>query len=132
MGRLAGRNGRLYIGLGSAGTAEAVPFIAKWSADFNSDRYEVTAMGDTGKAYVQGLPDAKGTYSGFLDDATAQMYTAAVDGVARKMYLYVDTTQNTKYIYGTAFFDFSIDTDVGGSANISGSWAAATTVQRSW
>jgi hypothetical protein len=46
----------------------------------NTDRFDVTAYGDTGKAFVAGLPDASGTYSGFFDDSTAQMYTAGSDG----------------------------------------------------
>jgi len=124
--RIAGRNGRLYAAIASGGTAEPIAFLNKWSLKSNSDRFEVTAMGDSGKTYVQGLPDAQGTYAGFYDNATAQLYTAAIDGVSRKFYLYPDTTLNTQYWFGTAFFDFNVDGDVGGSVNIDGTFAAAT------
>ena len=130
MARIAGRFGRLYMGIASGGTAEPVAYISKISFDAASDKFEVTALGDTNKAYVAGLPDFKGTFAGFYDDATAQTYTAAVDGVARKFYIYPNTTTNTQYWMGTAFFDFSVAIDVQGTADISGSFAAATAVTK--
>lgn len=130
MARIAGRNGRLYVAIGSGATsAEPVAFLNKWTLEGSSDRFEVTAFGDTGKTYVAGLPDARGTYGGFYDTATAQLWTAAVDGVARRFYLYPDIT-TTPYWFGTAFFDMSLEGDVGGSVNISGTWSAASTVAK--
>lgn len=110
----------------SGGTAEPVAYLSKLSFDAMSDKFEVTAFGDTNKAYVAGLPDFKGTFSGFYDDASAQTYTAAVDGVARKFYIYPNTSTTTQYWMGTAFFDFSVALDVNGTADVSGSFAAAT------
>jgi len=132
MSRLAGRNGRLYAGIGSAGTAEPIAFLSKWSLKFTTDKYDVTAFGDTTKVYVAGLPDCQGDYSGFYDNATAQLYTAATDGVARKFYLYPDIVGNpaANYWFGTAIFDFSVDGDLGGSVNISGSFAGASAVTK--
>lgn len=130
MARIAGRQGRLYAGISSAGTAEPITFLNKWSMDFETDKIEVTAFGDTGKVYVSGLPDAKGDFGGFYDNATAQLYTAATDGVARKFYLYPDNSLTTQYWFGTALFDFSINGDVGGAVEISGSWAAASGVAK--
>ncbi len=128
MARIAGRNGRLYVGVASGGTAEPIAYLSKWSLKFASDRYEVTSLGDTNKAYVPGLPDGQGTYAGFYDTATPQLYTAAVDGVARRFYLYPDTTSTAQYWMGTAFFDFNIDGDVAGPVNIDGTFSAATGV----
>jgi len=126
MARIAGRNAALYINLTSGGTAEPVAFLSKYSIKFNADRFEVTAFGDTGKAYVAGLPDAQGDYSGWYDSATVQTYTSAVDGVARKCYLYPDRTNAGQYWWGTAFFDMSIDIAVDGAVDITGTFAAAT------
>src|SRR5512143_538852 len=109
MARIAGRNGSLYMGLTSAGTPEPVAFLSNWALNFATDKIEVTAFGDTTKTYVSGLPDMQGTYSGFYDTATVQMYTAATDGVARKCYLYSTTATTTQYWYGTAIFDMNID-----------------------
>ena len=130
MARIAARSGRLYTNLTSGGTAEAVAFLNNWSINFVTDKIEVTAFGDSNKTYVSGLPDAQGDFSGFYDNATVQMYTAAVDGVARKFYLYPDTSNNAQYFFGTAIFDFNINGAVDGAVQISGSWSAATAVAK--
>lgn len=126
MARLPGRNGRLYVGIASGGTAEPIAFLSKWKQDANVDQIDVTAWGDSNKVNLAGLPDAKGTFAGFYDNATAQLYTAAVDGVARKFYWYPDTLTNTQYFFGTAIFDFSIESSVDGSVDVSGNWAATS------
>lgn len=128
MARIAGRNGSLYAGITSGGTAEPIAFLDKWSISFKTSRTKVTAMGDTNEVYVAGLPDAAGDYSGWFDTATPQLYTAAVDGVARKMYLYADRSGSPGiYWFGTAFFDMDVDGGVEGGVAIKGSWNAATT-----
>jgi hypothetical protein len=127
MARIHGRRGRLYVGLASdTATAEAVAFLRRWSMNFASDRPEVTSFGDTTKTYVAGLPDAQGQFEGWYDTATAQLYTAATDGLARKTYLYPDNSITATYWFGTAFFDFSVETPVDGAVSISGGFAAAT------
>lgn len=130
MARIAGRNGRLYAGIASGGTAEPIAYLNKWSMKFATQKSDVTSFGDTGMVYVSGLPDAQGDFAGFYDNATAQLYTAATDGVARKFYLYPDNTSTSQYWFGTALFDFNIDGSVDGPVSISGSWAAASTVAK--
>lgn len=129
MPRIAGRNGALYAEV-TPGNAIPIAFLNQWTLNAQSNRTDVTAFGDTSLVYVQGLPDAQGTYAGFYDNATVQTYTAAADGLARKIYLYPDRTQTGVYWFGTAFFDYSIDTSADGAVTISGSWAAATPIQR--
>lgn len=130
MAAIHGRNSRIYANLTSGGTAEPIAFLNNWSIDFTSDKAEVTAFGDTTKTYVAGLPDASGSYSGFYDNASTQFYTAAVDGVARKFYIYPSTGNTAQYWFGTAFFDFSIEEGVDSAATISGSFSAATAVSK--
>lgn len=130
MARRSGKNGRLYLAIASGGTAEPLPFVARWSIEGDTDRTEVTAMGDTNKVYVAGLPDASGTVSGFFDDATQQTWTAAQDGEARKFYLYANTGDTGDYWFGTAFWDFSAEGDVGGAINWSSTWSAASPIVR--
>jgi hypothetical protein len=126
MARIAGRNGVLYMGLTSAGVPTPVAYLANWSLAFSTTKIDVTAFGDTTKIYVSGLPDCTGTYAGFYDDATVQMYTAATDGVPRKFYLYPSTLTAGQYWYGTGIFDMSIDAAVDGPVAISGGFAAAS------
>ena len=130
MARIAGRNGALYAGISSGGTAEPIAFLNRWSLSGTSDRIDVTSFGEDTKTYVQGLPDAQGQWAGYYDSASDQLYTAAIDGRARKTYLYPDRTDTTNYFFGTAFFDFSIDVSVDGAATINGSFAAATPFQK--
>jgi hypothetical protein len=112
------------------GTAEPVAFLTKWSISFATDKAEVTAFGDGNKVYVAGLPDASGDFEGWFDDATAQTYTAAVDGLARKFYLYPSTSLNTQYFWGSILPDFSASGAVDGAVDVKSSWNAASLVQK--
>lgn len=127
MARKHGRNGRLYVAITSGGTAEPVSFLREWSINFSVDNIEVTAFGDSNKVYVAGLPDSSGSFAGYFDSETAQLYTAATDGVARAFYLYPDTSDAT-YWYGTGLFDFSVSTPVDGAITVSGDFQAASNV----
>lgn len=116
----------MYVDLTGAGAATPVPFLSKFSQNTTVDRFDVTAFNDTNKVEVAGLPSAEGDFEGFYDTATSQLYTAAVDGLARKMYLYPDTTIPTTYFFGTANLDFSIDVDNSGPVTVSGTWSASS------
>jgi len=128
MARIAGRNGRVYIAITSVGTAAPLPFQASWSLSAAVDKIDVTAMGDTNKVYVSGLPDASGEFSGFYDDATAQTYTAATDGLPRKFYLYPNLLLVTQYWFGEVLPDFSVNATVDGAVQVSASWNASSTI----
>lgn len=130
MARISGRRGRVYIGIASSGTAEPLPFVAKWSLSAQTDKIDVTSMDDTTKVYVAGLPDASGTFEGFFDSSTPQTYTAATDGVARKFYLYPDLTSSGTYWFGTVLPDFQVSSEVGGAVTMTASWSAATPISK--
>ena len=130
MARIHGRSGRLYAAITSGGTAEPIAFLTNWSLDSSTDKVEVTSFGDTNKVYVAGLPDAQGSYSGHYDTATAQLYTASQDGVARKFYLYPQAGGDGDFYSGEAVFDFSVSVPVDGAATVSGSFAATTIVAK--
>lgn len=133
MARIAGKGGRVYMALASGGTAEPIAFLRSWSINFTTDKNDVTALGDANKVYVADLPDAQGTFDGFYDDATVQTYTAATDGLARKFYLYPNTTGapgTGQYFFGNILPDFSVTGGVGDSVNISSSWNAASAVSK--
>lgn len=126
-----GRKGRLYVGLASSSaSAEPIANLRSFSVDFSTDDVEVTTFGDTNKTYVSGLPDAAGSFAGFYDSASAQLYTAATDGDARRFYLYPTTGSTGTYFFGTAIFDFSIDQGVDDAVKVSGNWKAASSVTK--
>lgn len=129
MARIHGRKGQLYVGLASdTAVATPVTFLNQWSIDFTTDKVDVTCFGDTNKTYVSGLPDASGSFGGFYDDATAQLYTASQDGLARRFYLYPSNADTGDYWYGTGLFDFAATGNVSGGVDVSGNWSAASAV----
>lgn len=131
MARIHGRKGRLYVGLtSSTSSAEPIAFLRDWTIQKSSTRVDVTAFGDSNVTYVQGLPDAQGTWAGFYDNAASYLYTAATDGDPRRFYLYPDNTVGTAgpYWFGTAFFDWSAAGSSDGAVTINGSWAAASDI----
>lgn len=129
MARIHGRRARLYAGIASStAAAEPIAFLNQWSIDFTTERAEVTAFGDSNKVYVAGLPDASGSYSGFYDTDTQQLYTASQDGAARRFYLYPDNSDVLEYFYGTGLFDFGVATGVTDAVTVNGSWAAASPI----
>jgi hypothetical protein len=127
MARLPGRNGRLYLDLTGAGSATPVAFISQWTLNLQTNKIDVTAMGDAGQVQLSGLPQQDGSFNGFYDDATVQMYTAASDGLSRKFYLYPNTLTNLQYFFGTAIFDMTITGSVAGAFEISGNFANTAT-----
>lgn len=131
MPRLHGRRGRVYLGIASdTADAEPLPFIASWSMNFTTEKVDVTAMEDSNRVYVAGIPDASGEFAGFFDDSTAQTYTAATDGLARKFYLYPNRSVNTKYFFGTILPDMSVNASTTEAVAITASWNAASTITR--
>lgn len=125
MGRLAGRNGRIYLGIAdSTAVATPLPFVAKYNISWKTTKIKVTAMGEANNVYVAGIKDASGSWSGFYDDATAQSYTAASDGLPRKFYLYPTTNNTAQYFWGQVLVDMSIDADVDGAISMAADWAA--------
>lgn len=110
--------------------ASPLPFFAQWEINFETEKIEVTAMGDNNKVYTAGLPDASGSFAGFYDDATAQTYTAAIDGLPRKFYLYPSTLLTTQYFFGTILPDFQVSSEVNGPVAVQASWAAGTQISK--
>jgi len=120
----AGRKGVVYMSTSKAGAASAVVKLTNWTLDQSTDKIDVTSFGDPNKTYVQGLKDVKGTLKGFFDDTETKPWQAAdsIDGC--NLYLYPSADCPTAYWAGPAWLDMSIDTNVSGAVEISGSFAA--------
>ena len=127
---ITGRKGRFMadVSAGANGSAVALVNLNQWSINQSTDRTEVTAFQDTTKKFVAGLRDASGDFGGFWDTDGA-LYNVT-DGNPRKFYLYETTDIAGNYWFGTATFDISTTGTVGGAVEVSGSWAAATSVER--
>ena len=132
MAKTHGRFGQLYMGIASGtATAEPVAYLSEWSLDLTTDVVDATSFGETTKTQLSGLANGTGSFSGFFDTATQQVFTAGQDGVARKVYLYPTTPATTgPYWFATAFFSSSVSASVGDAVKISGNINAATPLVR--
>lgn len=121
----SGRTGVVYLAIeGSTGVATLTIKLNAWTLNRTTDKYEVTSFGDANKTYVQGLADLQGTLGGFWDDTETKPFGGASSTTGVKLYLYPDSTVATKYAYGTAWLDTSINTPVSGPVTISMNYAA--------
>jgi len=114
----------VYISTTGTGTATNVIKLNSWTLDQTTDKIEVTAFGDANKTFVQGLKNVQGTFGGFFDDTEAKPFTGADSADGVKMYLYPSSDAPTKYWYGPAWLDVSINTGVADAVAISGNFAA--------
>ena len=107
------------------GTAQPLASMASWTVNAETDKEETTSFGDANKTYVQGLPDLSGDFSGFFDDTDTSLFTGANSSDGVKLYLYPDyTSAPTRYWYGPAWVDYSVETEVSGAVTVSGSFSA--------
>lgn len=120
----AGRKGVVYLAASGSGTATNVIKLSHWTLNQATDKIDVTSFGDANKTYVQGLKDVQGTIAGFFDDTETKPFTAADSSDGCKLYLYPSSDAPTKYFYGPAWLDVSIDTGVAGAVTLSASFAA--------
>ena len=125
MARYHGGKGVIYQSITGSGTATATVSLSKWSLDKATDTVEVTAFGDLNKQYVQGLPDVKGTISGWFDSADDSLFDGADSSDGVKLYLYPSSLAPTIYHYGPAWLSASIDVDAKGAVSISGTFVAS-------
>lgn len=113
----------------SAAAPEPIAFVKTWSLNQVTDKEDVTVMGDTNKTYVADLPDASGSFEGFYDDSTVQTYTAALDGLPRKFYLYPDQANLPgQYFFGMILPDFSTSGGAGAPLAFTANWNAASAI----
>lgn len=119
------------MNLASGGTAEPVAFVRSMSFNASTGKVNVTAFGDANEIFVAGLPMSGGSFEFWYDDATVQTYTAAVDGIARKFYLYPDfVTTPGQYFWGTVLPDFSVSSSVDGAIEGTCNWDPASTIAK--
>ena len=124
MAKYHGRKGLVYMSTSGSGNAASVAQLSSWSLDMSTDVIDVTAFGDANKTYVIGLKDIKGQFSGFWNDATDDLFTAADSSDGVKMYLYPSSDAISKYWYGPAWLNASVDTGVDGAVKISANFMA--------
>lgn len=106
------------------GTPEPVAYITRWEASFKPQTIDVTSTDDDNPVYVGGIGSGSGNFDGWYDDETAWLYTAAMDGLPRRFYLYPSLVDSNIYWYGRALFEFRVRGGVGEIISVNGAWAA--------
>jgi hypothetical protein len=124
--RIAGRNAVIYFGATTSAQASPLSYANTYTLNFGSTKIDVTAFLDRGKVSLAGLSEQSGSMAGFYDDGSGQTYTAAVDGLARKLYIYPSSLTVTQYFFGSVVADFNHDSTVDGAATFSSTFTAAT------
>lgn len=119
-----GKKGVVYLATTGSGTAANVIKLTTWTLNQTTDKVEVTSFGDSNKTYVQGLRDMQGTFSGFWDDTETKPFSGADSADGVKLYLYPSSDAPTRYFYGPAWLDVSMDTGVSAAVSISGNFVA--------
>lgn len=124
--RYHGKKGLVYISVNACTTTLASSAISlnSWSLNMPTDKVEVTAFGDSNKQYVQGLPDATGQIAGWWDSTSDDLYDASRSANGVKLYLYPSSDAISKYFYGPAWVDFSIDTGHDKAISVSAAFSA--------
>lgn len=124
MARYPGKKGVVYISTSGSGTATNVIALTKWTVDSQTEKLDVTAFMDRNKRYVNGFKDIKGDLSGFWDDTEDKLFSGADSNDGVVMYLYPSADAPSKYFYGPAFLDASIDVDAKGTVNVKANFVA--------
>jgi hypothetical protein len=124
MGVYSGKRGAVYISTSGSGEASPVIKLTNWTLDMTTDKLDVTSFQDGNKTYVQSWKDSKGTFKGHWDDTEDKMWDGADSADGVKVYLYPSTDAVTKYFYGPAWLDVSMEVDVNGTVSISGNFSA--------
>lgn len=124
MAKYHGRRGVVYISSSGTGTASAVLGLTKWSLDLAQDKVETTEFGDSNKTYVVGLRDLQGSLEGFWNEAETKLFTGAQSADGVKVYLYPSVDAPSKYAYGPAWLDLSVETGMSDAVKVNGSIAA--------
>lgn len=130
MARYVGRRGRVLVAPDGSGAAVAIT-ARKWTLDASRDDIDMTMFGDGNKVTFKDLPNFTGDFEGVFVDTETTVFAASESDAAVRMYLYPDHTNlSARYWYGTAYLDYSIDTDVSDKVMVSGTWVAAATWAR--
>lgn len=133
MAKTTGKNGRLYLAVEAGGTAEPIPGLNTITIGADTPSIDLTAFEDEFADEFNGTPSVTGSFGGWIDTAHSQLYKAAVDGVKRKGYVYIDVVDNpTKYWYGEFRASQSSDIPKDGGVSVTGALRGAGRVNRSW
>ena len=116
MGTTHGINGVVYLGI-----ATAVPMAERteWHLSIDYDLAEDTVMGDSWATQLKGVSRWTGSFAGFFDDASNELFDDATATARGRLYIYPDGNTG-RYYYGFCWPKLSIDATLGDVVAVSG------------
>jgi hypothetical protein len=117
--RFHGKTGQVTV------NGAVVAGISKWTLDQTTQKEDVSAFQDLNVTYVQGLPDAKGTISGWWDSVSTDTIYNVLNSTTPVQLVLTPTTQLGKNFSGPAFLDANTETDIKAGVKITANWVAA-------
>lgn len=125
--RMYGSHGQIQADPTGGSTLATIASIAAWTLNMARNKADVTCFGDSNLVYVQGLPDIKGTFSGWFDTDPAQVviWDIALGVVAAALSLTPTTLSPSMKWAGLGWLDAAIDVKATGAVAISGNFVAA-------
>jgi hypothetical protein len=129
--RIHGRSGVAYLSRLSGDPASPVAFISDWTVEFTRVVSDVTSVVDTQHVWTAAITGVTGSFTGFFDTATAQSYSAAVDGLPRNLFLYPDLTDTVRFFTGPVLPDYAVGGGATSAVSLAVSWTATGPFTRS-
>lgn len=124
--RVHGSRGDILLDPTGGSTLVSVASLDKWDMDIAKDHVKVTCFRDANQVYVDGLPDLKGTYSGFYDPAEGLVLFDVILGTVKPSLELRPIADDTINVFkGRATIDGKISVDVNGAVTMGGSFVAA-------
>jgi hypothetical protein len=125
-GRKHGSRGQIKMDPTGGAVPVVVADLNAWALDMKRDQVDVTAFGDTNKTYVLGLPDVKGTYSGWWNsESSPALFDVAQGSIAAMLNLLPTVDEPEFFFAGLAYLDASIEVKHDGGVALSGNFVAA-------
>jgi len=124
--RMHGSHGQMLMDPAGGSSPVVVASLNKWDLDMTKEHVKVTSFNDANQVYVDGLPDIKGTYSGWYDPVDGLVLFGAVFGTAKPTLRLLPTSLDaTKKFEGRGLLDSHISVDANGAVAVSGAFVAA-------
>jgi len=110
MATLHGKNGVVYMG---ENTATQITELTEWHISIDRDLAEDTVMGDSWRTQLKGIISWSGSFAGYMDTASNDLFTAATGANKQRIYIYPDANNSTAYYYGYCWPNLTIDATLG-------------------
>lgn len=120
----SGRFGRVSWDPAGGSALVEMAALNAWRLDQSTEMEDVSTFGSTNRAYVPGLPNTAGEFSGFWDSSDLKLWQAAASAIAGTLKLEPNRQEPGYYWQGLAYLSANIDCSLA-VPTVTGTWSAA-------